>query len=105
MKAKIISTLGALLMALGLQAQNAEFETATEAIKNMKVGWMLWNSLESHAGLASGYDPANYQSLETAWGQPKTRPELMKMLRKAGFNAIRVPVTWFPWKGMKVGNC
>ena len=97
MKAKIISTLGALLMALGLQAQNAEFETATEAIKNMKVGWMLWNSLESHAGLASGYDPANYQSLETAWGQPKTRPELMKMLRKAGFNAIRVPVTWFPY--------
>jgi len=31
MKAKILSLICALLMALGLQAQNAEFETATGA--------------------------------------------------------------------------
>lgn len=97
MKIRLLYILCILMMSLGIQAQKAEFETAAEAVKNMKVGWMLWNSLESHSGLNSVYDPANYQSLETAWGQPKTKPELIKMLRKAGFNVIRVPVTWFPY--------
>ena len=29
-------------MSLGIQAQTAEFETAAEAVKNMKVGWTRW---------------------------------------------------------------
>ena len=97
MKIRLLSIIYIFLMSLSIEAQNAEFETATEAIKNMKVGWSLWNTLDCHASLASVYNPANYKSLETAWGNPKTKPELMKMLRKAGFNAIRVPVTWFPY--------
>jgi len=99
MKAKIFSLICALLMALGLQAQNAEFETATEAVKNMKVGWNLGNTLDAAPTDREGliYDPSNYVSYESDWGQPVTKPELLKMLRKAGFNAIRVPVTWFPY--------
>jgi len=37
--------------------------------------------------------PSDY---EKAWGQPITKPELLKMFKEAGFNAIRVPVTWYP---------
>lgn len=95
MKARLLSIFCALLISLGIQAQNAEFETAAEAVKNMKIGWNLWNTLDSHSGVP--YDPANYKSLETGWGNPVTKAELMKMMRKAGFNAIRVPVTWFPY--------
>jgi len=35
-------------------------------------------------------------SYETAWGQKVTRRELFKLFKEAGFNAIRVPVTWYP---------
>ena len=95
MKARVLLILCTLLMSLGIQAQNAEFETAAEAVKNMKVGWNLWNTLDSHNN--NVYDQANFQSNETGWGNPKTKPELMKMMRKAGFGVIRVPVTWFPY--------
>ena len=95
MKTRLLSILCALLISLDIQAQNAEFETAAEAVKNMKIGWNLWNTLESNLGVL--YDPTNYKSWETSWGNPEPTSELMKMMRKAGFNAIRVPVTWFPY--------
>ena len=99
MKIRILSTLFTLLLPIGILAQNAEFETAAEAVKNMKVGWNLVNTLDVAPPDREGiiYDPSNYESYETGWGNPKTKPELMKMIRKAGFNAIRVPVTWFPY--------
>ena len=85
-------------MALGIHAQNAEFETAAEAVKNMKVGWNLGNTLDSFANPEKDtwFNPIGWQDWEMVWGNPITRPELMKMMRKAGFGAIRVPVTWFP---------
>ena len=83
-----------------VQAQ-AEFETAHEAVGNMQLGWNLGNTLDSNSGDVNNMwieawtnrKPADY---ETAWGQPVTKPELMKMFKEAGFNAIRVPVTWYP---------
>ena len=73
-------------MALGLQAQTAEFETAAEAVKNMKVGVNLGNTLESVSGeLNNMWIEANTerrpQDYETAWGNPVTKAELMKMWR------------------------
>ena len=83
-----------------VQAQ-ADFETAHEAVGNMLLGWNLGNTLDSNSGDVNNMwieawtsrKPADY---ETAWGQPVTKPELMKMFKEAGFNAIRVPVTWYP---------
>ena len=83
------------------RAQNAEFETATEAVKNMAVGWNLGNTLDSNSGDTlnmwiehwTARTPSDY---EKAWGQPVTKASLMKMFKDAGFNAIRVPVTWYP---------
>lgn len=85
----------AMLMSVGIQAQTAEFETATEAVKNMKVGWNLGNTLDAFT-TEEWFNPAGWQDYETVWGNPITKPELMRMFRKAGFNAVRVPVTWFP---------
>lgn len=72
-----------------LRAQT--FETATEAVTNMKVGWNLGNTLDSHD--ASVSDPAITEKLRS---QPLTQPALMQMLSEAGFGAVRVPVTWYP---------
>jgi aryl-phospho-beta-D-glucosidase BglC (GH1 family) len=76
--------------------QAADFEKATDAVKNMGVGWNLGNTLD--ATNWEGKDGWNWSSIaehEQYWGQPITKPELMKMMKEAGFGAIRVPVTWF----------
>ena len=68
-------------------------ESATNAVKNMRLAWNLGNSLDSYGTwIGSNKSPDKY---ETAWGQPITKPELMASLKKEGFNAIRVPVTWW----------
>ena len=67
----------------------ADFETASEAVKNMGPGWNLGNTLDANSGSAQDL------TSETYWGQPVTKPELMVMMKEAGFGAIRVPVTWY----------
>ena len=83
-----------LLMCIGMQA--ADFENAKDAVKNMGVGWNVGNTLD--AANWDGKDGWNWSSIEeheTYWGQPIITPELMKMMKEAGFGVIRVPVTWF----------
>ena len=84
-----------------LQATAQDFETATSAVSNMRVGWNLGNTLDSNSGDVNNmwieaWSDRSPSAYETAWGQPVTKPELMKMMKEAGFNAIRVPVTWWP---------
>ena len=88
----------ALLAWQSIRAQAVEFETATEAVSNIKVGWNLFNTLESVADpeVDTWFHPEGWWSWETVWGNPVTKPELMRMIRRAGFNAMRVPVTWYP---------
>lgn len=79
-----------LLMTFSMQA--GDFETAKDAVKNMGVGWNLGNTLD--AADASKTWTTTEQH-ETCWGQPVTKPELLKMMKEAGFGAIRVPITWY----------
>ena len=77
-----------------LQAQS--FESATDAVKNMGVGWNLGNTLDATKwGQPQGWNWPSVTAHENEWGQPTTKPELLKMMKEAGFGAIRVPVTWF----------
>ena len=101
MKKTILIFLG-MLMTFPVWAQpGADFESAKDAVKNMRVGWNLGNTLDSNSGDVQNMwiekwtsrTPSDY---EKAWGQPVTKPALMKMFKEAGFNAIRVPVTWYP---------
>lgn len=64
------------------------FRSSAEIVKDIKVGWNLGNSLESYNTDKTGLDT------ETGWGNPKTTEALIKFVKDAGFNAIRVPVTW-----------
>lgn len=88
-------------LCLAVTASAGDFESAREAVKNMKVGWNLGNTLDGNSGdTLCMWQEANKQrtvkDYETMWGQKVTEPELFKMMKEAGFNAIRVPVTWYP---------
>lgn len=78
-----------------------EFESATDAVRNMQVGWNLGNTLESNSGDTTNmwiekWSQRKTSDYETAWGQAVTTQALIHLFKEAGFNAIRVPVTWYP---------
>ena len=59
-----------------------EFETATSAVANMRIGWNLGNTLESNSGdvdnmWIEAWSDRSTASYETAWGQPVTTAGLM----------------------------
>ena len=97
---KIAIIINCLLLMTSYHVQAADFETAKEAVKNMGVGWNLGNTLEANSQTVTDVTQSNYwgqQDLtsESCWGQYVTKPELLKMMKDAGFGAIRVPVTWY----------
>jgi len=63
--------------------------TALEFSALMKLGWNIGNSLESinesNGSLSGG---------ETSWGNPKVTQQLIDSVKTAGFNAVRLPVSW-----------
>ncbi len=65
--------------------------SSMELVKEMKVGWILGNTLDGGGKHLKG---ASVQSLETAWGNPVTTKEMIDAVVAAGFNIIRIPVTW-----------
>jgi aryl-phospho-beta-D-glucosidase BglC (GH1 family) len=70
-----------------------EFETAKEAVSKMTAGWNLGNSLDAFSSdIEAGAPIEQYQS---CWGQPLASKQLMKLFADKGFNAIRIPVTWW----------
>ncbi len=69
-------------------------ETAHQAAENIKVGWNLGNTLESNGEWIGLYTEGRPENYETAWGNPVTSPELIAAVKAAGFNAVRIPVTW-----------
>lgn len=59
--------------------------SASELFAQMTVGWNLGNSLDA---------VGNGISSETAWGNPKVTKELIDAVKDAGFDTVRIPVTW-----------
>jgi len=55
--------------------------TSLQLVKDMKLGWNLGNTLDATGG-------------ETNWGNPKTTKAMIDKIKAAGFNTVRIPVTW-----------
>ena len=87
---KILLLVCSVMLCTSIEA--ASFETAKDAVKNMGVGWNLGNTLDANDATKTWKTTAEH---ETCWGQPVTKPELLKMMKEAGFGAIRVPITWY----------
>jgi endoglucanase len=63
--------------------------TATQLVAGIKVGWNLGNTLD-----ANGNSSLSVSQLETGWGNPVTTKAHITAIKNAGFNAIRIPVSW-----------
>lgn len=82
------------------------FEKASVAVTNMKSGVNLFNSLDSHSFSEEQFlkgedgwivlygDITKPSEWEKAWNQPIITQKFIKAIKAAGFNAVRVPVTW-----------
>ena len=69
-------------------------ESALQAVKNMGLGYNLGNSMDAVA-MWLNMSNNSVNDFEKAWGQQPTTKAMMDFLKKNGFNAVRIPVTWF----------
>lgn len=64
--------------------------TAEEVVARMRIGWNMGNTFD-----ATGGEPGDIYSQEQSWGNPIVDEALIKRVKDAGFNTIRIPVTWY----------
>ena len=67
--------------------------SAEELVANIRIGWNLGNTLDTSDLYWLGSSP-QVSLMETAWGNPVTTKANIDAVRNAGFNAIRIPVSW-----------
>lgn len=73
--------------------------TAQQWNREVTAGWNLGNQFECSApgmdgeSMAIG-NPDGAIKSETAWGNPVVTKKVIKAIKDAGFNAIRIPVRW-----------
>jgi endoglucanase len=62
-------------------------KTAFDYFRDEKllVGWNVGNTLDAYT---------NGRANETGWGNPRINQELLDGVKKAGFDIVRIPVTW-----------
>ena len=66
-------------------------KTAMEITRMMDKGWNLGNTFDANGG-----NKNDVYSQEQSWGNPIVTKELIDGVKAAGFNTIRIPVTWYP---------
>jgi endoglucanase len=55
--------------------------SAVELVSKIRLGWNLGNTLDAKPN-------------ETSWGNPMTKKSNIDTIKAAGFNAVRIPVSW-----------
>ena len=61
---------------------------AMSFVSKLKIGWNLGNTLDNTRTVQTE------EAAEMAWGSPRITEEMILAVKKAGFNTIRIPVTW-----------
>ena len=106
LKKKLITLLTSAMCAvscISISGVNSDKQTVSAAgltgknsykiTEQMTIGWNLGNSLEC-TNDSFNYDTAP-KSFVTTWGNPEPTAEMIKTVKAAGFNTIRIPVTWY----------
>ncbi|MCL2035759.1 MAG: cellulase family glycosylhydrolase, partial [Oscillospiraceae bacterium] len=82
--------------------------SAATLVNEIGIGWNLGNTLDAHsssnpaAPSAALQDFNNPSAVETVWNTDRrfrTTQELISAVKGAGFNSIRIPVTWYKATG------
>ena len=59
-------------------------------VKDMKIGWNLGNTFDAFNDYSRGDD----LKIESSWVGVKTTEEMIEAVHQAGFNTLRLPVSW-----------
>lgn len=69
-----------------------EREETKRFVKQLGPGFNLGNTLDTHD---IHFETNNPSDFETYWGNPVTTSEMIQDIKTAGFDVLRVPVTWY----------
>jgi endoglucanase len=67
--------------------------TAAELVADIRIGWNLGDALDSFYLIGTDRNPPVF-TLESRYNNPTTKANI-DVIRNAGFNAIRIPVSWY----------
>ncbi|WPV01490.1 glycoside hydrolase family 5 protein [Mucilaginibacter sp. cycad4] len=65
--------------------------TAVQQAANIKLGWNIGNTMEAPGA-------------ETGWGNPLITEDYIKLVKRSGFNAIRIPCAWNQYSDKKTAK-
>ncbi|MCR5120876.1 MAG: cellulase family glycosylhydrolase [Ruminococcus sp.] len=87
-----VTVMGALPNA-DIEASALSGQNAQGIVSKMTIGWNLGNTLDSYDGrLGINDSPSKFA---TSWGQPEPNAQQFQAVKDAGFNTVRIPVTWY----------
>ena len=72
--------------------QAQEKEKIKHFISQLGPGFNLGNTLDAHTLHFKSNNPSDF---ETYWDNPVTTKEMIEDIKAAGFNVLRIPVTWY----------
>ena len=72
---------------VNLSSVSAADLTAIETVEAMGLGINLGNTFDCFNCGADNF--------ESGWGNPATTEDMIKAMKKAGFDSVRIPVTWY----------
>ncbi len=64
--------------------------SAVEFVEKMKIGWILGNTFDAY----TDENMADEMSYESYWCRAKTTKEMIDAVKAAGFETLRIPVSW-----------
>ena len=79
---------GAEIPAVDIERLELPENEAMRFAENLKIGWNLGNTLDNTRIVQ------DERASEMAWGSPQITEEMILAVKNAGFNTIRLPITW-----------
>lgn len=86
-----VSNYGYTIPELNFATKNIPDTEAMRFAQDMNIGWNLGNTFDSSVDQPWFEGELEYES---AWCGVKTTPEMIKAVKDAGFDTIRIPVSW-----------
>lgn len=95
----IALALSCVMIGSAVMAKEADFSLdAIDFVKNFKAGWNLGNTFEATGRWGEDWnDNYTVNDVETGWGNPTTTQAMFDKVAQQGFNAVRIPISWYRW--------
>lgn len=71
-----------------------QYNYAFEFVRSIHAGWNLGNTFDCIVNSANYQENMTPADFESAWGNPPVNRGQLEAIRDAGFDALRIPITW-----------